>query len=185
MSDIVSEITKPKPADGKSCGSCNMCCKVLLIPWLDNKPKGVWCKDCKPGKGCGIWDTRPQGCADYFCYWLINKTMGSEWKPDVAKFIVHWEENHVLASIIMDPGSPHAWKREPYHSVIIKWADQRMSEGKGLVLIIGDTKFIITPDSVVPITHHAKETSYSFSRKNVNGKIEYNIGAKVPQDSQN
>jgi hypothetical protein len=58
---------------GKSCGTCNLCCQVLVIEELD-KPPGPLCKHCKPGKGCKIYLKRPEVCRDFECEWLTERS---------------------------------------------------------------------------------------------------------------
>ena len=66
---------------GRRCGSCTLCCKVLAITELQ-KPRGTWCPDCSPGKGCNIYETRPAECRSFMCGWLTDPMLGPEWKPD-------------------------------------------------------------------------------------------------------
>jgi hypothetical protein len=43
----------------RSCGDCTLCCKVMAVEAL-GKPAGSWCSHCKPGRGCLIYETRPE-----------------------------------------------------------------------------------------------------------------------------
>ena len=61
------------------CGDCKLCCKVFSIQELD-KPAGKWCPHC-PGKGCKIYDTRPEECRGYKCMWLAG-AFPEECRPD-------------------------------------------------------------------------------------------------------
>ena len=54
-------LTSYGAAPGRECGGCAMCCKVYTFPEI-TKPAGVWCKYCKPGKGCTIHDNLPDQC---------------------------------------------------------------------------------------------------------------------------
>lgn len=59
------------------CGDCRMCCKLLGVHEL-NKPPEVRCPHvCN--HGCGIYETRPESCRTYECFWLSSQ----EW-PDRA-----------------------------------------------------------------------------------------------------
>ena len=80
-------ITPYGSAPGRECGSCTMCCKVYTFPEI-NKPAGVWCKFCNPGKGCKIYDNVPDPCRDFFCLWMTDGTMPDEWRPDRARFVL-------------------------------------------------------------------------------------------------
>jgi hypothetical protein len=168
---------------GRSCGSCTLCCKVFPVPWIDEKPAGSWCKHCTPGKGCGIWQTRPQKCRDFLCQYFYIPEMTEEWRPDRAKFLVHTEINDFILMIHADPAQPNAWKREPYGSKIRGIAAHRMSIGKGVVLYLAGKKFIITPDSEVQIDQYPLTTIFQFGKTMQNGKPHYHINITPPAAS--
>ena len=55
----------------RTCGSCTACCKTHMVQELE-KPVGTWCTHCDRGKGCAIYATRPVGCKDFACLWLMS-----------------------------------------------------------------------------------------------------------------
>jgi hypothetical protein len=58
---MTTDVTEVAASLGRECGDCSMCCKLLEIADADiAKPRNQWCKHCKPGSGCTIYDTRPQ-----------------------------------------------------------------------------------------------------------------------------
>ena len=71
---------------GRGCGECNACCSYFEIRPLLDKPSGVLCQHWKGG--CGIYETRPGVCRDFFCYWLQDAAFGDAWRPDRSGFIV-------------------------------------------------------------------------------------------------
>ena len=173
MTEITNATLMELAIPGRSCGSCTLCCKVFPVPWVDNKPAGVWCKHCTPGKGCGIWQTRPQGCIDFLCQYFFIKDIGEEWRPDKAKFLLNYEKETWLV-VHADVKMPDAWKREPYGSQIRKWADGQMAIGKGVMLYVGAKKFIVTPDSEIPI-HDYPGAKFQLAKTINNGKPTYNV----------
>lgn len=164
---------------GRSCGSCTLCCKVLSIPWL-NKASGAWCKDCNPGKGCKIWESRPQGCRDFLCQYFFIKDIGEDWRPDRAKFLLNMEKGDTWLVIHAEISQPDAWKREPYGSTIRRWADYQMERGKGIMLYVGAKQFIVTPDSEVPIHEYPKSTKFQLLKVTKNVKAEYHVNILPP-----
>jgi Fe-S-cluster containining protein len=64
-----------------------MCCKVLGITELQ-KPVGKWCPHCKIGKGCQIYETRPQECRTFHCAWLVDNRFSDIWRPDRSKIVI-------------------------------------------------------------------------------------------------
>jgi hypothetical protein len=133
---------------GRACGSCTLCCKTIAVTELA-KPPGAWCPHCLPAKGCGIYDSRPAGCRDFYCEWMFSEKLGPEWKPDRAKFtLMVTATNHLAACV--DPGFPSAWRRQPYHQTLWRWARERAenesSSWPGVDVWIGRRCIIILPD---------------------------------------
>ena len=53
----------------RACGDCVACCRVLNIDEPDMvKPADQMCMHCT-GKGCGIYDSRPNVCRVWDCAW--------------------------------------------------------------------------------------------------------------------
>jgi hypothetical protein len=148
----MSTPSQAQPTLGKSCGTCSLCCKVFDIPAIEGKTAGKWCDHCTPGSGCGIWPSRPAMCREYFCHWHRDASLGPEWRPDVARFLINNEADGVWLSIVTDPGKPNAWRREPYHSKLRRLAATLIAGGKhGLMLIDGNKKYVVLPDREVLI----------------------------------
>jgi len=62
---------------GRECGSCTVCCGIVGV---DELKKGVWqaCEHTLHGTGCGIYETRPQSCRNFVCFWLAGLIEGDE-----------------------------------------------------------------------------------------------------------
>jgi hypothetical protein len=76
--DIILGAAKPE----RACGDCVACCKVLNIVEPDLvKPADQMCPHCT-GKGCGIYDTRPQVCRAWDCVWRRIDSMPPSTRPD-------------------------------------------------------------------------------------------------------
>ncbi len=106
-----------KPIDGRSCGSCTLCCKVLGVPEV-KKARGSWCIHCDRGSGCRIYADRPQACRSFLCGWLTNRQFGPEWKPDRSKIVITVDRDGNGLTFQCDPGFPQAWRKEPYYTQI-------------------------------------------------------------------
>jgi hypothetical protein len=168
--------TSTAPLLGRSCGSCTLCCKVFPVPPIDNKPAGKWCKHCKPGQGCGIWESRPEFCRSFHCHWHFDASLGPEWRPDVARFVINTEPGGAWLSVVVDPGQPHAWRREPYHSKLRSLAARFIDSGtNGLLLIEGDRKSIILPDREVHVGTRDTHAHVRLTRQVVDGAVRYDV----------
>jgi hypothetical protein len=143
--------TTPGPAivAGRSCGECSLCCKLPQIVELD-KPEGVWCRHCAPGRGrCLIYETRPEPCRAFHCSWLINAEIGPEWRPLTAKMVVYFEKSVSRLSIRVMPEHPDAWRREPYYSQIKRWSLPAVEARQQVVVYIRRRVIVILPDKDV------------------------------------
>ena len=153
---------------GRSCGSCSLCCKLLQAndpPFF--KPAGKWCEHCRPGNGgCAIYNQRPELCRAWVCGWLLHPTVGDEWQPTRSKMVINGEAvdqatQQVWCNIHVDPGTPDAWRREPYHSQLRAWALNGLRGPDGVTVTtrvtVGRRVFIILPDDDVEVTdrHYA------------------------------
>jgi len=138
-------VTAATPAPGRACGTCTMCCKVHFIGDFD-KPPGVWCKHAQPGRGCKIYDDRPQICRDFYCQWMLDASYGPEWKPDTAKFVVSLSPGDLNLLIAVDPNFPNAWRRETYLPTILGWVQMGEALGRFVLVRIGQRCIALLPD---------------------------------------
>ena len=145
-------IAQPAPSlvEGRQCGSCNMCCKVFAVPPVGSRA-GEWCRHVVHGKGCGIHATRPDICRDFFCQWLQNATLGPEWQPRIAHFVLSLEPGTGAVIVSADPGSPLAWQKEPYYSQLRRWAHDALINGRQVVAFVRDQVTVILPNRDVPL----------------------------------
>ena len=109
----------------RSCGSCSLCCKLLSIEGVEDRPGWTWCQHCRPGKGgCTIYDHRPAACANFVCGWLsgaLDTVLDPErWHPAKARMMITAEavdpEVHVVIQV--DPNFPDRWREAPYRADI-------------------------------------------------------------------
>jgi hypothetical protein len=161
MSDAIPEATAPS----RSCGSCTMCCKVYDVPPIDNKPRGIWCQHCKPGKGCGIWETRPQFCRDFVCTWILDPLLGDEWRPDRSKLVLNHLPTHNVLVVMVDPGTPDAWRKEPYHSALRRIAGKFAEMRHAVEIVINHDTTVITPTREFHIGSKADEVEFKWAKR--------------------
>ena len=113
------------------------------------KTPGASCAHCLRAKGCAIYDSRPAGCRDFYCEWMLSEKLGREWKPDRARFALMQTATGHLAACV-DPDFPSAWKRSPYQQALRRWARERAedpsSSWPGVDVWIGQRCIILLPD---------------------------------------
>ena len=109
-----------RKATGRQCGSCTMCCYILGVdaPPDVSKPPDVWCKHCKPSKGCAIYERRPMPCRHFYCQWLLDLSLDDLWYPARSKIVINLASNPdgSNAGLVfeVDPRRPDHWLQHPY-----------------------------------------------------------------------
>lgn len=78
-------------AEERTCGGCTACCKTHKIPEIF-KPARTWCVECQIGKGCAIYEARPDPCRTFRCQWLLGGGTDAD-RPDRSKLVVDYKEN--------------------------------------------------------------------------------------------
>jgi hypothetical protein len=140
--------TSTRVVPGRACGTCTMCCKLTKIDAVQ-KPAGIWCRHCKPGKGCTIYATRPNECRQFFCAWMTMPGLGDEWKPTQSKMVVAVHgKNGSRMTVHVDPQRPDAWRAEPYHMNFRRWAK---TEGMTILVAVGSHYYTVLPDRDVDL----------------------------------
>jgi hypothetical protein len=81
---------------GRRCGECTACCKELTIddPAL-KKPGNVLCTHCVPKRGCGIYESRPQMCRDWYCGWRYLNWLDESCRPDRSNVLIQFSEEDI------------------------------------------------------------------------------------------
>ena len=139
-----------EPSVGRACGTCTLCCKVYDVPTLD-KPAGQWCRHCKPGRGCAIHDSRPQHCRSFHCLWMTAPWLGSDWKPERSKLVLSIDPATHFLLVQVDPGTPGAWRREPYYRQLKQWSAAALARKQHVVVFLNKNATVILPDRDVPL----------------------------------
>jgi hypothetical protein len=178
MSTAQASEINPQTAPVRSCGTCTLCCKVYEVPPIDNKPRGVWCKHCTPGKGCGIWEARPEFCRDFHCLWIKDPNLGPDWKPEVSKFIMAWTAPDQLF-ISCDNSQPLAYQREPYFSALKDASKRYMAEDKMITVFSGPDRFILLPDGAHLLGRRGQEVDFDVARQ-LNGTYRVTVKSSTP-----
>lgn len=134
----------------KSCGPCNLCCKVLHVESLA-KPPGLWCRHTAAGAGCGIHGAHPADCRAFACGWLQWSELGEAWRPSTAGFLVRSEPGQGRICIDVDPDRPDTWRAAAYYATIKGWSGQ-VRDRTGCVLVYVDARCtVVFPEEDIDI----------------------------------
>jgi hypothetical protein len=121
----------------------------MAVAELD-KPPNVWCRDLVMGKGCGVYETRPSVCREFYCRWMEDATLGPEWKPSKAKMMLAHIVEHQL-SVYVDPGAAGVWRKEPYLSRLVEMAKNGLRNDAIVKVIENGRVMVLLPDRIVDL----------------------------------
>ena len=82
-------------APPRSCGSCTLCCKLMSIDAI-GKPTGQWCWVCAIGKGCQVYDNRPEACRAWSCLWILRPELPDDLRPDRCKVVMDPQDGSLV-----------------------------------------------------------------------------------------
>ena len=132
----------PTKQNGRQCGSCNCCCDILEVTAVA-KPVNTLCKHWETGKGCTIYERRPQMCRSFTCAWLQGH-LNDDWFPETARMVVHFSRDAV--NVQVDPSCPDRWREEPYASKLCELSLNGMrpigNPGYATLVVAGSDKFL-------------------------------------------
>ncbi len=138
------------PAPGRACGACTLCCKVYDVPAVESVA-GEWCRHAKPGRGCGIHETRPGHCRAFHCLWMTEGWLGPEWKPDKAKMVLSLDPTTRFLHVQVDPSQPSVWRREPYYGQLKRWAVASLPQRRHVLVFVNRSATVVLPDRDEPL----------------------------------
>ena len=149
MSDTIDPTAhRPEPAlnlvPGRSCDGCTMCCKLLEVTALA-KPRQKWCPDCTVGKGCNIYETRPEECRAFYCGWMVDASIPDYWAPKQSRMLLAYNTTQNQVMLHVDAGRPDAWRAQPYFNDIQNMARHAATRGRMFLLRNGREVWALLP----------------------------------------
>ncbi len=101
----------------RNCGECTLCCKLMGVPEL-KKPSAKWCVSCDQGKGCTVYEERPQSCRNFQCFWLMDETFPDEFRPDRINALAAFNDVKDSCVLHVDPAKPRAMSSPKVNALI-------------------------------------------------------------------
>jgi hypothetical protein len=111
-----------------------------------DKPRNVWCDHAMPGRGCAIYEQRPDSCRVFSCLWLLDEALGEHWKPEKSKLVIVPDGDTGATRVYVDAAAPDAWKKEPYFSSLLDFMQKGLAEGRLLFINVGNRHGLLLPD---------------------------------------
>jgi hypothetical protein len=148
-----AHLTFDNVGTGRTCSDCRLCCKLVPVPQI-SKPAGVRCRYSRAGKGCTVYDRRPNSCRAWSCRWLADPATAGMPRPDRCHYVIDLEYDHVdmhnnaggpdrivtVLQVWVDPAFPDA-----HHAHELRAYLHRMAEKYGVAAIIrwSSTKAVV------------------------------------------
>jgi hypothetical protein len=126
----------------RSCGDCNLCCKIPGVAALGKKNL-TWCAHCDIGKGCRIYETRPDECRSFRCLWLDDEGLPPEFDPRRARFIAYFKDKCLV--IDCDAGARNIHRDRKYAALFARLAEGLEPHGGFVSVCFGEHMVAVTP----------------------------------------
>lgn len=136
-----------------------MCCKVYRIPAI-GKAEGKWCGHCDIGSGCRIYAERPEQCRSFECLWLQDATLQADWCPSISKLVLSIYPTTGFVYVQVDPGTPLAWRKEPYFSRLREMAEHLLKARRHVLVFVNQDATLIMPTGPVAIGPMSPEDGF-------------------------
>lgn len=104
-------------AENRTCGNCTLCCKIVSVLELE-KPTMTWCEHCDIGRGCKIYDQKPESCRTFNCMWLLNTWMEESLRPDRCKVVFETCYGTKVILALLNEGNDDAHLKQPVAGLI-------------------------------------------------------------------
>lgn len=98
-----------KPASGRFCGECSLCCTLLRVDELA-KLGGTPCVHQRPEGGCEIHARRPGICRRYRCLWLQGGLEQDD-RPDRLGAVLDLASRGGFPELVVHVAEPGAFDR--------------------------------------------------------------------------
>lgn len=158
MTDITEGLEALRKVTGRHCGGCTLCCFILGIDAPDLiKPPDSKCKHCAAGKGCTIYDHRPDLCRSFYCKWLIDPSLDDTWYPPTARIVINMVSNadgsNPCLVFEVDPRRADRWLKTPYFEKISQIAlgiyvtNEKSDVKRGVTVRCGPHWYVMIPQA--------------------------------------
>jgi hypothetical protein len=121
----------------RGCDGCTACCKIMQVRELD-KPASTWCRHCRVGAGCSIYETRPESCRTFECVWLQTQSgeapLAPELRPDISRVVMSTASQGRDIVLNLATDRPDAWK----HGAIATLVAKMLNDGITVLIKCGD-----------------------------------------------
>ncbi len=163
----------------RSCGDCSLCCKTMGVIELA-KPRNTWCLHFVSGKGCGIYETRPPTCREFFCRWIQDTNLGPEWKPSKSKMVMVDSAQNQL-TVFVDPGAAGVWRREPYYSQLMQMAKNGWAHDGMLMVVDRGRTLVLLPDRIADLGPVASSDRIIVAKRKGPAGFTYDVTVQRPE----
>lgn len=83
--------------------------------------------------------------------WLISPAMPETLRPDRAKVLISIEDGGASIVARADPADPGAWRREPIHGQLRRWAADNWFKQRTIWAMVDRRAWLIAPDRDVDL----------------------------------
>lgn len=88
----------------RSCEGCTACCTFAPIRTVPlQKPANTLCLHCAEGRGCTVYNVRPDVCRGFYCGYFFLEELSHDWHPTRSGVVIraeHFDEDVITLLIL-------------------------------------------------------------------------------------
>jgi hypothetical protein len=82
---------------------------------------------------------------------MTDAKLPEVWRPDYAKFVLSIFPANGFVYGQVDPGSPGAWRKEPYFGGLKSLARSILGERRHVIMFLGEEATLVMPDEAISL----------------------------------
>lgn len=158
-----------------------MCCKMLEVVAL-KKPRQKWCPDCAIGKGCNIYETRPEECRAFYCGWMVDAGIPDHWAPKHSRMVLAYNISQNQVMVHVDASRGDAWRQPPFITDLQNMARHAASRGRLFLLRSGQEAWALLPDRAKNLGTVRDDQVALMVRETTPGGVRHDVIVVEPDD---
>jgi hypothetical protein len=136
------------------------------------KPALRWCEHCSIGKGCGIYDGRPESCREFSCLWLSHPETPEAMKPRLTGVVIWITGDGKNAIALTRRHDPTAWRKPSVLPTL-----RKLARGLTVIAFSGTRAWLIGPERDEELPREALELDgYGLNKLTITPEMKRRMG---------
>jgi hypothetical protein len=91
---------------------------------------------------------------------MTDANVPDVWKPERSRIVLTIFPANGFLYAQVDPGSPQAWRKEPYYGDLRRMAKRLNAQNRHVIVFVGDVATLIMPNEAVSLGKMSAEDNF-------------------------